>query len=122
MYAILIHTGGAFGGHYFAYIRSSIDQKWYNFNDSNVSPIDDADIQKTFGGDGLPNTAYMLLYRKLGAGVDALVVPPEKFVHQFKAEAEKVVAEMIQAHQKALQLKLKIYFNGVMEVVDTKKD
>ena len=34
VYAILIHIGGAFGGHYFAYIRSSSDQKWYNFNDS----------------------------------------------------------------------------------------
>ena len=29
---------------------------------------------------------------------------------------------MIQAQQKALQLKLKIYFNGVMELVDAKKD
>ena len=77
----MIHTGGAFGGHYFAYIRSTENQKWYNFNDSNVSPIDDADIQKTFGGEGLPNTAYMLLYKKVGTGTENLISPPEKFVH-----------------------------------------
>lgn len=65
VYAVLIHNGGAFGGHYFAYIKSQSDKKWYNFNDSSVSPISDEDIQKTFGGDGMPNTAYMLLYRKV---------------------------------------------------------
>ena len=39
LYAILIHQGGAFGGHYFAYIKSFEDGQWYNFNDSNVSKI-----------------------------------------------------------------------------------
>jgi ubiquitin carboxyl-terminal hydrolase 47 len=61
----LIHTGGAFGGHYFAYIRSSTNKKWYNFNDSNVTLISDEEISKTFGGESMPNTAYMLLYRKI---------------------------------------------------------
>jgi uncharacterized membrane-anchored protein len=70
----------------------------------------------------MPNTAYMLLYRKVGTGCENLIGPPEKFVHQFKVEAEKAVAEMIQAQQKALQLKLKIYFNGVMELVEVQKD
>jgi len=41
LFSILIHSGGAAGGHYYAYIKSFQDGKWYNFNDSNVSEIDD---------------------------------------------------------------------------------
>lgn len=49
---MLVHNGGAFGGHYFAYIKSTNDENWHNFNDSQVSPISDAELIKTFGGDG----------------------------------------------------------------------
>lgn len=34
LYSILIHSGGAYGGHYYTYIKSFEDQKWYCFNDS----------------------------------------------------------------------------------------
>lgn len=52
LYSVMIHTGGAFGGHYFAYIRSFEDGKWYNFNDSQVNEILDpvSTINETFGG------------------------------------------------------------------------
>ena len=30
-------SGSAFGGHYYAYIRSFEDGKWYKFNDSTVT-------------------------------------------------------------------------------------
>lgn len=39
LYSILIHSGSAMGGHYYAYIKSFEDSKWYNFNDSVVSEI-----------------------------------------------------------------------------------
>lgn len=55
------------GGHYYAYIKSFEDGKWYNFNDSNVSviPANDVneEISKMFGGDS-STSAYMLQYRK----------------------------------------------------------
>jgi ubiquitin carboxyl-terminal hydrolase 47 len=41
LYAVLVHTGGAFGGHYFAYIKNISDGLWYNFNDSHVTPLTD---------------------------------------------------------------------------------
>lgn len=52
------------GGHYYAYIRSFEDGKWYNFNDSSVTELDNANeaISKMFGGDS--TSAYMLQYRK----------------------------------------------------------
>ena len=68
LFSIMIHTGGAFGGHYFAYIKSFEDGKWYNFNDSTVTALEsEEDIFKTFGGKeyGQSNTAYMLMYRKV---------------------------------------------------------
>jgi ubiquitin carboxyl-terminal hydrolase 47 len=50
LYAVLVHNGGAFGGHYFAYVRSG--DKWFNFNDSQVKEIDSQEVVKTFGGEG----------------------------------------------------------------------
>ena len=60
------HTGGAFGGHYYAFIRSFENGRWYCFNDGNVTGIDPCDIPKrAFGGENTNNNAYMLFYRKV---------------------------------------------------------
>jgi ubiquitin carboxyl-terminal hydrolase 47 len=66
LYSIMIHTGGAHGGHYFSYIKSFEDGKWHNFNDSSVTEIKDPDqeIMQTFGGQN-SKTAYMLMYRRV---------------------------------------------------------
>jgi hypothetical protein len=48
---------------------------WHNFNDSTVSQISDTELMKTFGGDGMPNTAYMLLYRKVNSSIEISQVP-----------------------------------------------
>lgn len=46
----------------------------------------------------MPNTAYMLLYRKIDQNEEKLAVlqPPDLFYQEFKAEAEKLVAELVQ--------------------------
>ena len=60
----MIHQGGAFGGHYFSYIKSFEDDKWYNFNDSSVTEIENAneEIINKFGGS---SSAYMLMYKRI---------------------------------------------------------
>eukprot|EP00051_Salpingoeca_urceolata_P006849 m.90590 g.90590 ORF g.90590 m.90590 type:complete len:1136 (+) comp15013_c1_seq2:388-3795(+) len=72
LYSIMIHSGSALGGHYFAYIRSFDDGKWYCFNDSSVTEIAESAIANTFGGTVTGRggysyasgaTAYMLMYR-----------------------------------------------------------
>lgn len=35
----MIHSGGALGGHYYAYIKSFENNNWYCFNDSTVELI-----------------------------------------------------------------------------------
>ena len=32
------------GGHYYAYIKSFEDGKWYNFNDSHVTEIQEGEV------------------------------------------------------------------------------
>lgn len=39
MHAILIHRGGLRAGHYYAFIKPNLDDKWYEFNDSSVTEV-----------------------------------------------------------------------------------
>ena len=73
LFSIVIHSGTAKGGHYYAYIKSFEDGDWYCFNDGNVSFIDKNDIKNIYGekfSDKInkyksTNTAYYLSYRKI---------------------------------------------------------
>jgi ubiquitin carboxyl-terminal hydrolase 47 len=69
LFSVLIHSGSAMGGHYYAYIKSFEDGQWYNFNDTNVQLIPESDVQseltKMFGGGSDARTSsYMLQYRR----------------------------------------------------------
>eukprot|EP01052_Picozoa_sp_SAG31_P007612 SAG31_NODE_366_length_16817_cov_17.317921_5_plen_121_part_00 len=51
LYAIFIHSGGAMGGHYYAYIQDFGTKQWFEFNDSTISgPLNEAQIQQAYGG------------------------------------------------------------------------
>lgn len=39
LFAIMIHSGSASGGHYYAYIKDFNSYNWYSFNDQTVSPV-----------------------------------------------------------------------------------
>lgn len=77
--AVLVHSGGVHGGHYFAYIRPD-GKQWLKFDDETVEKSDEIksikdnwggdDSDKVMGGGGYGNTlrvsrfsnAYMLVY------------------------------------------------------------
>ncbi|XP_037937295.1 ubiquitin carboxyl-terminal hydrolase 47 isoform X2 [Teleopsis dalmanni] len=75
LFAIMIHSGSASGGHYYAYIKEFENNDWYSFNDQTVSAITEEDIQKSFGGSATKSyyssiyssstNAYMLMYRQM---------------------------------------------------------
>lgn len=76
LFSIMIHSGSAAGGHYYAYIKSFIDGQWYSFNDQHVSKITYEEITKTYGGSTgsrgyysatytSSTNAYMLMYRQI---------------------------------------------------------
>uniref|UniRef100_A0A7S4BAA5 USP domain-containing protein n=1 Tax=Chrysotila carterae TaxID=13221 RepID=A0A7S4BAA5_CHRCT len=69
LYAVLVHSGSASFGHYYALIKDLEEGDWHEFNDSVVRPIKASDLSKTFGGaeSGWGASAYMLLYRQVDA-------------------------------------------------------
>ena len=66
LFAVVVHEGGAYGGHYHSYIRElgvrgqQSPPCWFNFNDSNVTEVKPEKLEGTFGGS---SCAYMLIYR-----------------------------------------------------------
>ena len=70
---MMIHSGSANGGHYYAYIRSYEDNKWYSFNDDSVTEIPEAQLSGVFGEEKKyqsqsytsSTNAYMFVYRKV---------------------------------------------------------
>ena len=46
LFSVLVHSGGAHGGHYFAYIKSLDDGKWWHFNDTNVTQFESESISE----------------------------------------------------------------------------
>ncbi|XP_073434473.1 ubiquitin carboxyl-terminal hydrolase 47 isoform X1 [Dendrobates tinctorius] len=74
LFSVMVHSGSAAGGHYYACIKSFADDQWYSFNDQHVSRITPEDIKKTYGGSTVnrgyyssafasSTNAYMLMYR-----------------------------------------------------------
>jgi len=59
LYAVSNHYGGLSGGHYTAYAKNPINNHWYDFNDSRVSPVNEKEIVGV--------AAYVLFYRRRDA-------------------------------------------------------
>jgi ubiquitin C-terminal hydrolase len=57
LYGVVHHSGGTGGGHYIATTRNTLNFKWYEFNDSQVSLI-------TNPKSIIDRTAYILFYQK----------------------------------------------------------
>lgn len=111
LYAILIHSGSANGGHYYAYIKDYRSGKWFQFNDSTVTEIGDADIKQVFGRDSDSDsnswysqnayyrrsscgvTAYMLMYRRIDKERNALPCADEDVPAKLREYMEKQNAE-----------------------------
>jgi ubiquitin C-terminal hydrolase len=56
LYGVSNHSGGCMGGHYYSYCLNSIDNRWYEFNDTSVEEMSEGSI--------VSNTAYVLYYRR----------------------------------------------------------
>lgn len=63
LYAVLVHSGGAYGGHYYAYISNGKD--WYRFDDRIVRKVDRHQMRKYGNFDKIisGSNAYLLFYR-----------------------------------------------------------
>ncbi|KAJ0232840.1 putative ubiquitin carboxyl-terminal hydrolase 11 [Hirschfeldia incana] len=57
LYAVSNHYGGLGGGHYTACAKLMDEDKWYDFDDSRVSQVDESEIKAS--------AAYVLFYRRV---------------------------------------------------------
>ena len=60
LYGVINHCGDLRFGHYIAYTKNPINDKWYLYDDSNVLHIDDDKIEEKLNGP----EAYVLFYKK----------------------------------------------------------
>ncbi|KAL9427872.1 hypothetical protein AB3S75_029957 [Citrus x aurantiifolia] len=61
LYALTNHYGGMGSGHYTAHIKLLDENRWYNFDDSHISPINEDDVKSA--------AAYVLFYRRVKSDV-----------------------------------------------------
>ncbi|KAH7836981.1 hypothetical protein Vadar_008145 [Vaccinium darrowii] len=73
LYALTNHYGGMGSGHYTAHIKLLDENKWYNFDDSHISPINEEDVKSA--------AAYVLFYRRVKAEDASLSNGAQSSVH-----------------------------------------
>lgn len=65
LHSILIHEGAAESGHYYTYIYNPLVNKWFKFNDINVTVVPEDKVLRDAFGDGKQKmNAYCLVYVK----------------------------------------------------------
>ncbi len=92
LFSIMIHSGSATGGHYYAYIKCFETDQWYNFNDERVTKLDRQDIKKAFGTSNSTyssTTAYMLLYRQKNSERNEKFITVQEYSDYLKMALEK---------------------------------
>ncbi|XP_075229694.1 ubiquitin carboxyl-terminal hydrolase 47-like [Lycorma delicatula] len=125
LFSIMIHSGSASGGHYYAYIKEFSNGEWFCFNDQTVSRITSDDITKTYGGGMIrgyysgayssSTNAYMLMYRQIDKerNCDAMTVdefPPHiKELHKKLQEREETDRLMKEKESEMCKIKLHCY-------------
>uniref|UniRef100_A0A2D4M1I8 Ubiquitin carboxyl-terminal hydrolase 47 n=1 Tax=Micrurus spixii TaxID=129469 RepID=A0A2D4M1I8_9SAUR len=100
LFSVMVHSGSAAGGHYYACIKSFSDDQWYSFNDQHVSKITHEDIKKTYGGSSgsrgyyssafaSSTNAYMLIYRLKDTTRNAKFLEVNEYPEHIKRLVEK---------------------------------
>jgi ubiquitin carboxyl-terminal hydrolase 47 len=124
---VLVHSGGAFGGHYYAFIKSFEDGKWYRFDDSSVNEISQDDIAKTFGDKFGGPTAYLLMYKQYNPAekMEPITVPatciPEYLKSEIDEETEQLIRINYDKEEKLLSIRIKVWFNNDLKVFSLKR-
>lgn len=133
LFSIMIHSGSASGGHYYAYIKDFNTQQWYCFNDQSVSRITDEDISKTYGGGparayysgaySSSTNAYMLMYRQIDSERNTTAITKDQFPEHIKELHEKLQVreeeEKMRSQKEADMIKIQVYTKKSVDSVET---
>ena len=128
LYGIIVHSGGAMGGHYYSLIKNFEDEKWLKFDDRVVYEIPNIDEFKKIvsGNENNLNdsTAYILLYEdsieqknnselKFDINQDLM-----EDINIEEAEYQKYLEE---EKERMSYLNLRVSFNEKLEIIKIKK-
>ena len=100
LFSIMIHSGSATGGHYYAYIKCFEQNQWYDFNDERVSKLDKHEITKAFGTTYSmysSATAYMLLYRQINKKRNEKFMRVDEFSEHIRHSLDKERRQQVEA-------------------------
>ena len=140
LYSVLVHRGSATGGHYYVYIKNLDTGKWFEFNDSVVSEIDEREVTKAFGDElheshpnyrisamsstssrmysmfGSSANAYMLLYRKADPSKN-LKIPskdeiPEALRKHIETEVERSKQKKLAKQTEREMVQVRVIFQN----------
>jgi len=121
LYSVLIHRGSALGGHYYAYIKSLSNGRWFDFNDSNVTEISEEEVSKTFGEEKKSTTsyssfyasganAYMLMYRLIDPDhIESDAQIPEELSGRIDIESKRHKEKIEEQEREKNMISLKIH-------------
>jgi ubiquitin carboxyl-terminal hydrolase 47 len=132
LFSILIHSGSASSGHYYAYIKSFELGRWFEFNDSTVKEIKDSDIKEVFGGskqdmlgDSYGANAYLLCYRRIEQSNVNVVRADEVPEHVKKTIEEarlKEEQENLERAERYSLIHVKVSFGAKEKSLDVKPE
>jgi hypothetical protein len=122
LFSVLIHSGSASSGHYYAYIKSFERDKWYEFNDNTVKEIKDTAIKEVFGGaehsllgGSCGANAYLLCYRRIDPSNVKSVSSDEvpAYVQQsFEVARQKEEQESLERAERYSRIQVKVTYNS----------
>ncbi|KAJ3414962.1 hypothetical protein HDV05_005793 [Chytridiales sp. JEL 0842] len=125
LFGVLVHSGDLHGGHYFSFLRSSKDGKWFKFDDDRVIPVTEAEVmEENYGGEhpGLKpgmkpikrfTNAYMLVYIR-EADIDVVQAEvvdediPDHLRRRFNEEQQALEKEKQDKKEQHLYLNVKV--------------
>jgi len=131
LYSIVIHSGTANGGHYYAYIKSFEDNCWYSFNDSDVSRISESEIENVFGNKNPTGfssaTGYVLSYRKIFSNENKIHkieddIIDEELMKEINEDIEKALEEERAWRERMNLMTVKIYFENLIKEIKFRKN
>jgi len=114
LYSVLVHSGGTYGGHYYAYIKNLDDKSWHVFDDSSVRRAREgfSKVKSAWGGMGTSTSAYMLMYRKVAPTTmhfprkEAIPSPLKSMMEQIEEDRRR--ADELEREEKQ-RLKLPVF-------------
>uniref|UniRef100_A0A672RVB6 Ubiquitin carboxyl-terminal hydrolase 47 n=1 Tax=Sinocyclocheilus grahami TaxID=75366 RepID=A0A672RVB6_SINGR len=109
LFSVMVHSGSAAGGHYYACIKSFSDSQWYSFNDQHVSKITQDDIRKTYGGSSGSRGYYSSAFARCVKPPYILEDFPEHIKRLMQREKESEEQEKRQREIERNTCKIKLF-------------